>query len=430
MTHPLIELADKRKLHNDSLSRKLNPAKVATATAGDRARKLSDGGGLYLYVRPKSGENGKSSKLWRYKYRIDAREGLFALGAMPEISLADARKIHRAARWLVKRKINPAQYMREETARKEALRLQESERTFAVVSARWQDRDKEKLTSGSLGQRQRELKKHVLPSLGSKTIDTIRKDELTELLHGIQEAAPEVARNVRQYLKGIFDYAVDAGWISGSPVPGPKVLRPRNQTPHCALSLEKVGAFLGDVDAAGCNPQTKIATHLLLLTAVRKQELIQARWNEFDLDKADWNIPAGRMKMREGHWVPLSDQAVSILEELRQLSTKDLLFPNVRNPGKPMAGRSINAFLDRLGYLEQAKPHGFRSTFSTYFNGAGWNPDVIEKCLAHKPQDSVRAKYNRAEYREEQREVMQTWANLIESLKCANVVPLSAQRAN
>lgn len=270
------------------------------------------------------------------------------------------------------------------------------------------------------------MKKHVFPALGDKNIADIRKHELSELLENIQEQAPEVARNVRQYLKGIFEYAVDAGWVAGSPVPGPRVLRPRNQQPHAALPLVKVRGFLQKIDMAGCNPQTRIAVHLLLLTAVRKQELIQAKWGEVALQKAEWQIPAGRMKMREGHWVPLSDQAVKFLRELRQVSTTDLLFPNVRNPRKPMAGRSINAFLGRLRYLEQAKPHGFRSTFSTYFNGAGWNPDVIEKCLAHKPKDVIRAKYNRAEYREEQRRVMQAWADYLDALKAgAEIIPIN-----
>ncbi len=414
MKHPLLVLASKEQLHDDALRRALNPAKVAAATAPNKPRKLSDGGGLYLLVTPKR-KDGKPVKRWRYKYRINGREGLYTLGVMPEIGLADARRIHRAARWLVKRGIHPTHYVREEIARQEAERSRHSKNEFSVVCERWLERDSAKLAASSLYQRQRELRNDVLPTLSARPITSIRKDELTWLLRKIQSRAPEVARNVRQYLVGIFDYAQDAGSVSGSPVPGPKILKPRNQKPHAALQLERVGEFLCAVNAAGCNPQTRIAIHLLLLTAVRKQELIAAKWDEFDMDKAEWIIPETRMKMREPHWVPLSTQAIKLLQELSQYSMGVLLFPNVRNPLKPMAGRSLNAFLGRLGYLEQVKPHGFRAMFSTYFNGVGWNPDVIEKCLAHRSKDTIRRVYNRAEYAQQRREMLQWWADFVDA---------------
>lgn len=424
MKHPLLILADKERL-KDELERSLNPAKVSAAKAKDGLRKLSDGGGLFLLVMSKDG--AKARKFWRYKYRIHGREGLYALGSFPEIGLADARRAHMAARWLVERGIHPAHYVREERDRYEVERQAKETNTFRHVCEQWLARDAEKLASGSKAQRKRELENDVLPVLGGRQIGSIRKAELTGLLHKIQERAPEVARNVRQYLTGIFDYAIDAGIVSGSPVPGRKVLRPRDQTPHPALPLAKVGELIEAIDASGCNPQTRIAAKLLMLTAVRKSELINAKWDEFDLDKSEWNIPAGRMKMRKAHWVSLSRQSVKLLRELRALSDGELLFPNVRNPHKPMAGRSLNALLERLGFLKEAKPHGFRAMFSTYFNEAGWNPDVIEKCLGHSPKDAIRAKYNRNEYREEQRKLLQHWANMLEAIRTgAKVVPIGS----
>lgn len=413
MKHPLLSLVNKERLHDDAVSRALNSAAVSAATTKDKPRKLADGGGLFLLVLPRN-KSGKHRLLWRYKYRINGREGLYAVGAMPEISLANARQIHRAARWLVERGIHPAHYVREEMERLEADELRQKKNTFAAVTEAWMERDKAQLSEGTLKQRRRELDNDVLPTLARRTITAIRKDELTRLLHQIQGRAPEVARNVRQYLTGIFDYAQDAGLITGSPVPGPKALKPRNQKPHAALSLDRLNQFLKDVDKADCHPQTRIALRLLMLTAVRKHELICAKWDEFDLDKGEWHIPAGRMKMREAHWVPLSSQAVNLLRELRAYSTGDLLFPNTRNPRKPMAGTSLNAFLGRMGYLDKAKPHGFRSMFSTYCNSANFNPDVIEKCLAHRHKDVIRAKYNRAEYRKEQRDLMQHWADMVD----------------
>ncbi len=431
MKHPLLALAAKERLHNDALGRALNPAKVASATSKDKPRKLADGGGLFLLVLPK-GREGKPRRLWRYKYRIGAREGLYAIGMLPEIGLADARQIHRAARWLVERGVHPAQYVRDERARQEAEEARSKANTFAAVCEAWLERDAAKLAVGSMTQRRRELKNDVLPVLGKRLISDIRKRELTDLLHKIEARAPEVARNVRQYLLGIFNYAEDAGLVSGSPVPGAKVLKPRNQQPHAALPAECVGEFLRAVDASGANLQTRVAVRLLILTAARKMELLGAKWGEFDLDKSEWTIPADRMKMREAHWVPLSLQAVKLLKELRQHSDAELLFPNVRSPRRPMSGNSINALLGRLGYLDQTKPHGIRALFSTFANSAGWNPDVIEKCLAHAHKDAIRAKYNRHQYRKEQRDVLQRWADQVDRWyrnEKASVTPIRSKRS-
>lgn len=426
MRHPLLILVDRERL-KDELGRSLNPARVNAARAKDRPYKLSDGGGLYLLVLPK-GRDGKPRRLWRYKYRLNGGENLYAIGALPEIGLADARRIHLAARWLVERGRHPAQYAREERDRLHTEQVRRKTNTFAAVTEAWLGRDADKLAPGSMAQRKRELKNDVLPTLGGRLIAEIRKNELTDLLEKIQRRAPEVARNVRFYLSGIFDYAVDAGLLTGSPVPGHRVLRARKQTPHPAMAPGKIKDFLRKMDVSGCNRQTAIAVRLLMLTAVRKHELLKARWPEFDLDAAEWNIPAGRMKMRAAHWVPLSHQAVALLRELRTLSTGELLFPNIRDPHKPMAGNSLNALLGRLGYLEEAKPHGFRAMFSTHFNEAGWNPDVIERFLAHQSKDRTRAKYDRSEHRDEQQKLAQHWANTLDAFAAgAKVTPIRAR---
>ncbi len=398
---------------------------MSAARTKDRPRKLADGGGLYMLLLPPPSNTGKTRKLWRYKYRINGREGLYAIGTFPEIGLADARKAHLAARCLVARGIHPAHYAQEKRRRLDAEERRQKTGTFAAVCEKWFERDAGTLAPASIAQRRRELNNDVLPALGGRQIANIRKDELTALLQKIEKRAPEVARNVRFYLAGIFDYAVEGGLVSGSPAPGRRVLRPRNQTPHPAMPLAKVGEFLSALDESQCNRQTAIAVRLLVLTAVRKSELLNAEWSEFDLDKGEWNIPAGRMKMRDAHWVPLSRQAVELLRELFAFSRGPLLFPNTRDPRKPMAGRSLNVLLGRLGYLEHAKPHGFRAMFSTYSNEAGWNPDVIEKCLAHKHKDVIRAKYNRSEYRNDQSKMMQHWANTIDAITAGvAVVPL------
>lgn len=431
--HPLLILADEKK-PEDNLTRSLNAASVKAARAKDQPRKLSDGGGLFLFIPPKNSASkprkSKPSKLWRYKYRVHGREGLFAIGSFPEIELSDARKIHRAARHLVARGIHPAHYVKEQRRHLDTEEQRQKKGTLAAVCAQWLERDQDKLAPGSMAQRQRELNNNVLPVLGGRQIGQIRKDELTAHLLKIEKRAPEVARNVRFYLSGIFDYAMDAGLIAGSPVPGVKVLRPRNQQPHPAMAPGKIKDFLGKMDVSGCNRQTAIAVRLLILTAVRKHELLHARKSEFDLAAGEWNVPAGRMKMRRAHWVPLSHQAVNLLRELFTLSDGELLFPNARDPRKPMSGNALNALLGRLGYLKEAKPHGFRAMFSTFYNEAGWNPDVVERFLAHQSKDKTRAKYDRSEHRDEQRKLAQHWANTLDAIAAgADVVPIRKMTA-
>lgn len=434
MRHPLLLLAEKEKLHKDDFARSLSSTTVDKPKPGKKNNvkppyKLGDAGGLFLYVLPK-GKDGKLRRLWRYKYRIDGKEGLYAIGSYPEIGLADARQIHRAARWLVARGKHPSEYASEQRKHEIAEHARRKANTFAAVCEKWLALDAGKISDKSMKQRRREIEKDLTPELGEKPITGIRKDELAELLAKTQTRAPEVARNLRNYLAWIFDYAIDAGLVAGSPVPGSKILPKRDQQPHAALSIERAGDLLRAIEAASCDEKTRIAILLLMLTAVRKSELIEAKWNEFNLDKAEWHIPAERMKMRDPHWVPLSAQAVELLRKLQEISEGDILFPNVRDPHRPMATRSINALMGRLGFLEEAKPHGFRSTFSTYFNGAGWNPDVIEKCLAHKPKDAIRAKYNRADYRKDQRQLLQHWADTLSALQDgAKIVPIKKSAA-
>ena len=290
MIHPLLVLAEEQYLHTDALARALKPATVAKPKHQAKPYKLADGGGLFLLVLPK-GNDGQRSRLWRYKYRVDGKEGLYALGAYPEISLADARKMHRAARWLVERGKHPLQYVEEAKQYQAQQAARKAANTFRVVCESWLSRDK-KSSPRTIAQRRRELEKDVFPRMGDKAIADIRKEELKELLEAVQERAPEVARNIRNYLTGIFDYAMDAHLVTGSPVPGPKVLNTRDQVPHPALPVARAGEFLRALDAASCTEQVRIAMRLLVLTVVRKSELIEARWDEFDLEKGEWNIPA------------------------------------------------------------------------------------------------------------------------------------------
>jgi len=404
---------------SDTFSRSLSDSTIRNAKPKARAFKLADGGGLYLEVMP------GGSKLWRYKFRIDGREGRLAIGAYPDIGLAEAREEHRKARALVAAGTNPVDQRRQDEQARDRERKRRELGKFATVTGEWMAATDHNLAASSRAQRRREIDKNLLPVLGERQIEGIHRSDLHTLLKKIDARAPEVARNIRRHLDDVFEYAAEAGLIEANPVPSVKILSRRQQKPLPALDLARIGDFSQALDASGASLATKAAVKLVVLTMLRKNEVIGARWDEFDLERGDWNIPLERMKTRKPHWVPLSHQAVALLKALREADPRgEILFPNTRDPGRPMAGRSLNAVMERLGFNHEATMHGFRSMASTFLNENGWNPDVVERALSHTDRDQVRAAYNRAEYREERRRLLQHWADVIDNrVNGGNVIP-------
>lgn len=397
----------------------LTVAKINAAKPAAKAYKLADGGGLYLLVQP------SGAKLWRYKFRIGGVEGLDSLGRFPEVTLAQARQAHAESRRLVQQGINPVLARRE---RKQALiqsALAREMGSFAAVAADWSTATAHGLRRATLAQRERELRNDLLPVFKSRQVDEISRVEVTSLLKAVEKRAPEVARNLRNYLWSIFEHAIDSGLMTANPVPSIRVLRKRDQKNHPALSGDQIGDFLRKLDdRSSLNEQTRIAMLLVMLTSCRKSEVIGGRWEEVDLNTGEWEIPAERMKSARPHWVPLSRQAIALLRELRALSpaARGVMFPNRRDPKRPMASRSLNAVMERLGYSGEGTPHGMRAAFSTYFNSRGENADVVEMCLAHASKDKTRAAYNRHAYREERRVMLQQWADQLDVLRRENHV--------
>ncbi|ART52396.1 hypothetical protein CBP34_13045 [Acidovorax carolinensis] len=392
----------------------LSTLRVKSAKPEARAYKLADTGGLYVLVQP----NG--SKLWRYKFRINGIEGLQALGSFPEVSLAVARELHADARKLVALGINPTQAKKDEKIVQVQEQLNRDKGAFANVVEDWNAATAADLRPTTVRQRKREIDNDLLPKLKDRPIAGIARLELTALLKDVEKRAPETARNLRNHLWGMFEYAIDSGLIENNPVPPVRIMKKRNQKNHPALSEKQVGRFIRTLDAATrINEETRIAMQLVLLTACRKAEIIEGRWNEIDLESAQWEIPESRMKARRAHWVPLSSQAIALLTRLRALVPPDRehLFPNRIDPRRPMANRSLNALMERLGFSGEGTPHGMRSSFSTYFNSIHGNIDVIEHCLAHVPANAVRAAYNRHAYQDERRVMLQQWADCLDRLR-------------
>lgn len=392
----------------------LTTLQIKSAKPAERAYKLADTGGLFVLVQP----NG--SKLWRYKFRLDGVEGLQALGAFPEVTLADARHAHAESRKLVAKGVHPVQARRDERESRAQAELHRVKGSFGAVCADWNAATGADLRPATVLQRNREIEKDLAPRFKDRPISKITRLELTTALKEVEARAPEVARNLRNYLWGIFEYAIDSGLIADNPVPPVRVLRKRNQENHPALSPDLLGEFLRKLDAIDTiHEQTRIAMLLVVLTACRKAEVTGGKWSEIDLKAAEWEIPADRMKAGRAHWVPLSRQCVKLLHELRALVPEGTvyLFPNRLDPDRPMADRSLNALMERLGFSGDGTPHGMRATFSTHFNAAGASIDVIEHCLAHVPGNRVRAAYNRHAYQLERREMLQAWADRVDDLR-------------
>ena len=392
----------------------LTAVQIKAAKPAAKAYKLADSGGLFLLVTP------GGQKYWRYKFRIGGVEGLDSLGVFPEVSLAQARQAHAESRRLVAEGINPVLARKE---RKQALAqayLEREQGSFGAVTAEWMATTAEGLRPATRRQREREINNDLLPKFHSRQIKDLKRVEITAQLKSVERRAPEVARNVRNYLWGIFEHAIESGLIDANPVPSIRLMRKRDQANHPALTLDQLGELLVQLDERSrMEARTRIALLLVILTACRKSEIINGRWEEIDLQAGGWEIPAERMKAKRTHWVPLSPQAMALLKELRKLTPpgQEHLFPNRRDPKRPMANRSLNAVLERLGYSGIGTPHGMRTTFSTHFNSLGADSDVIELCLAHSPMSKTRGAYNRYDYMAERRTMLEDWASKLDALR-------------
>jgi integrase len=397
----------------------LTDAKIRNTKPGDKPIKLTDGGGLYLEVRT------TGAKLWRYRYRLAGKENVFAVGEYfndkrgGHISLDDARGERDKARSLIKQGIHPAHNRQLARLTKNT----ENANTFEAVAREWIAKKKQGWTPYYLRQVVRFLETDVFPYVGNLPIRNVTAAHLLEIVRRIEgRGAVTVALLVRQWASAIFRYAVATLRADTDPAAALKgaILRPKVEH-HKPLSRDQIADFVKALDSYGGYRTTVIALRLMLLTFVRTMELRAAHWTEIDLDRAEWRIPAERMKMREPHLVPLSKQAIELLRELHTYTGgRDFMFPNYRNPKTCMTSTTLNRALERMGFNGKDSigfsAHGFRATASTILNELNFRPDVIERQLAHADRNKVRASYNQGEYLEERRAMMQQWANMTDEM--------------
>lgn len=377
-----------------------------------KTTRLSDGRGMYLEISPSGG------KWWRFKYRIDGKEKRISLGVYPDVGLAEARDKRDAARKLVAAGIDPAGHR---LAEKVALEVS-TENTFEAIAREWFAMFSKHWVAGHADKIIRRLELYVFPWIGARPIKAITAPELLAVLRRVESrGANETAHRALQVCGRVFRFAVATGRAERDPSRDLSGALAPVKEKHLAsiTDPEQVGALLRAIDAYKGEWITRCALRFAPLVFVRPGELRQAHWSEFDFEKAEWRIPAARMKMRAPHIVPLSTQAIAVLRDLQQLTGRfDFAFPGTRSRQRPMSENTVTAALRRMGYGgDEMTGHGFRSMASTLLNEQGWNRDAIERQLAHGERDAVRAAYNYAQHLPERREMMQAWADFLDRLK-------------
>jgi len=390
------------------MPKSLSDAQVRNAKPKTKPYKLADGEGLFLVIMP------SGSKYWRLRYFFAGKEKLLALGVYPEINLADARERRAQARKVLAAGSDPSE-AKKEAKRQATLR---SSNAFEVVAREWLEKREHEWAPSHACRQRAQIEKHILPKLGKRPIAEITAPEVLAMLRVIEEKGVlDTAGRMMQVTGQIFMYAIATGRAERNPVPD---LRGALKRPvvkhHSFLTENELPDYLKKLAAYDGSPQTRLALRLLLLTFVRTNELRGALWTEIDWDKKEWRIPADRMKMKQLHIVPLSKQAISVLRELQKCSgNREYVFPNEHNPTTFMSENTMLYALYRMGYHSRATGHGFRSTASTILNENGFRPDLIERQLAHSERNNVRAAYNHAQYLPERRQMMQWWADYLDS---------------
>lgn len=388
----------------------LTDTKCRTKADG-RLRKLSDGGGLQLWVQP----NG--SRLWRLAYRHGGKQKLLALGTYPTVSLNDARLEREKAKKLLAAGVDPS------AARKQAKQEMTPDSTFrALAEAYIAKRTREGRRPSTLAKLEW-LLGFAYPTLGDRNARDIRAPDILPALQAVEARGRlETARRMRETIGAVFRFAMAQGKADADPtIALHGALAAPQHTPRAAVTDPKgFGALLRAIDGFEGQPTTHAALRLMALCFPRPGEMRGAEWSEFDLERAVWTIPGARMKMKVEHRIPLSRQALGILNSLRPITGEGkLVFPSVRTAEKPLSETTLNAALRRLGYgPDEATAHGFRATASTLLNECGeWNADAIERQLAHVESNKVRAAYARGTHWEERVRMMQWWADYCDTLK-------------
>jgi integrase len=399
----------------------LTDARVRSAKPSVRPIKLSDAGGLHLLIQP------HGSKLWRMAYRFGGKQNTLALGIYPIVTLQEAREQRDAAKRLLAKGTDPSAQRRLEKQTTGTANTFKAVAEEVLIKLEKEGRADVTLT------KKRWLLDFAYPALGNRPVAEITAPEVLSVLRRVEARGRyETARRLRSTCGMVFRYAIATGRSERDPSTDLRGALTAPKVSHRSAIVDQVGigALLRAIEGFDGQPATKAALRLAPLVFVRPGELRHAEWTEIDLVAAEWHILAAKMKMRRPHRVPLSRQALAIIRDLQKISGGGRwLFPSVRSVLRPMSENTLNAALRRLGYgPEQMTTHGFRTMASTRLNEIGrWNPDAIERQLAHQEADDVRRAYiHAAEYWPERVKMMQAWADYLDGLReGGKVLPLT-----
>ncbi|ELV3374330.1 integrase domain-containing protein [Enterobacter bugandensis] len=389
-------------------TRPLTNTEVLRAKAIDKDLTLHDGDGLFLLVKT----SGK--KLWRFRYLRPAtkQRTMMGLGAFPSLSLADARSLRADYLALLANKIDP-QIQAEAAEEEQQIAL---ESIFSTVAANWFKLKSKSVTPDYAKDIWRSLEKDVFPAIGEIPVQQIKARTLVEALEPIKaRGALETVRRLVQRINEIMIYAVNTGLIDANPASGVGMAfeKPKKQNMP-TLRPEELPKLMRSLVMSNLSVPTRCLIEWQLLTLVRPSEASGTRWAEIDLDAKLWTIPAERMKAKREHIVPLSPQALDILDVMKPISAhREHVFPSRNDPKQPMNSQTANAALKRIGYGGKLVAHGLRSIASTALNEANFNSDVIESALAHTDKNEVRKAYNRSIYLKQRVELMDWWGNFV-----------------
>ena len=391
----------------------LTDIKIRNAKHGEKPIKLYDAQGLFLLLQP------SGSKLWQLKYRFLGKEKKLSLGVYPDVTLKDARRRRNEARAQIEDGVDPSR----EKKKKQVAAMLGAANTFRAIGEEYLDRMGMEGRAAVTIKKSRWLLSLMERDIGSLPIHDITPAELLMPLRKVEAKGHyETARRMRSLAGRVFRYAVATSCATSDPssLLRGALITPKVQHHSAILEPKAVGQLLRAIDGFEGAPLTMIALKLTPHVFVRPGELRRAEWGEFDLGKAVWTIPASKMKMRSPHMIPLSRQSLELLETAYAISSQQQYVFSSLYPGKrPMSENTINASLRRLGYTgSEMTAHGFRSMASTLLNESGkWNPDAIERALAHTDSNSVRGAYHRGSHWEERVQMAQWWSDYLDELK-------------
>lgn len=395
----------------------LTDTEIKAARPKDTDYQLYDGDGLTLLIK------SSGSKLWQFRYHrpLTKQRTKQSFGAYPAVSLCDARKLRAQSRALLAKEIDPQEHQKE-LARNS---LEAKTNTFKLVAERWWNVKKASVTEDYAEDIWRSLERDVFPAIGDISLTDIKAHTLVQAVQPVQaRGALETVRRLCQRINEVMIYAQNTGLIDAVPsVNIGKAFEKPQKKNMPSIRPDQLPQLMQTMRTASINLSTRCLFMWQLLTITRPAEAAEARWDEIDFEANEWKIPAARMKMNRDHTVPLSDEALAVLEMMKPLSgSREFIFPSRMKPKQPMNSQTVNAALKRAGFSGVLVSHGLRSIASTALNEQGFPPDVIETALAHVDKNEVRRAYNRSDYLEQRRPMMQWWADFIKAADSGSII--------